>query len=252
MANFDKWCDRPTTSARPSFTLVMNVTNREEGIRNVSEIISGHYVDIQKALRSLERSELADFIQDAFPSDKINRSGDVGEILATEWVNECCDDYNVPITRLRYKDESKMAMRGVDVVGIRRADSSLTLEFLKGEAKSREEIKPSVINDARKVLDKDQGRITGDTLTYILRMMIIEGKDPTMIRAVRHMSLKENTFNANVQHLIFVFSENNPETILEESRDCYSGSIDQMYVGIYVHDHQGFIHEVYERVKGNV
>lgn len=252
MVNFRKWCENTTPPTEPSFTLVMNVIDREEGISNVSKVIPGHYVDIEGALKDLGREELADFVRNAFPAKKINLSGDVGEILATEWINECCDNYIVPITNLRHKDESKMAMRGVDIVGVRRIKNSSILDLLKGEAKSRNRIVPSVISDAQKALSKDKGRISGDTLAYIVRKMIIERKDSNMMNAIRAMSSRQNIFKANIKHLIFVFSGNNPETILKESLDCYEGDIDQMYVGIYVDNHQGFIHEAYERIDDHV
>lgn len=252
MVNFHEWCENTTLPTKSSFTLVMNVVNRDEGISNVSEVIPRHYVDIESALKDLGRDELADFVRSAFPTKKMHLSGDIGEILATEWINECCDNYIVPITNLLHKDESKMAMRGVDVVGVRKTNNSSTLDFLKGEAKSRNRIVPSVIVAAQKALGKDKGRITGDTLAYIVRKMIIERKDSNMINAIRAMSSKQNIFRANIRHLIFVFSGNNPETILKESFDCYEGDIDQMYVGIYVDDHQSFIHDAYEGIDDHV
>ena len=252
MANFNKWCDDTTLPTEPRFVLVMHVVDRDEGISNVSKVIPDHYVDMENALKTLGREELADFVRDAFPASKMNLSGDVGEILAAEWINECCDNFIVPIKHLLHKDESKMAMRGVDVVGVRKTSNSSTLDLLKGEAKSRNKIGPSTITGAQEALNKDQGRITGDTLAYIARKMIIERRDQDMINAVRNMSSKQNSFSANIRHLIFVFSGNNPETILKESLDCYDGSIDQMYVGVYVENHQNFIDEVYERIDDHV
>ena len=46
------------------------------------------------------------------------RSGDLGEIYATEWIDAHSGGYRAPIKRLRWKDHRNMAMRGDDVIGI--------------------------------------------------------------------------------------------------------------------------------------
>ena len=46
------------------------------------------------------------------------RSGDLGEIYATEWIDSSERRLRAPIKRLRWKDHRNMAMRGDDVIGI--------------------------------------------------------------------------------------------------------------------------------------
>jgi hypothetical protein len=65
----------------------------------------------------------------------VRGSGELGEILATELVEEMMD-YEVPVRRLRYKDGREMALRGDDFIGIR-VNAAGNLHLLKGESKSR-------------------------------------------------------------------------------------------------------------------
>ena len=55
----------------------------------------------------------AKILSEAMPQTPKGRSGDLGEILATELVEEEIG-LRVPVRRLRYKDGRNMAMRGDD------------------------------------------------------------------------------------------------------------------------------------------
>ena len=76
--------------------------------------------------RSIDRAKL--------PTGPKSRSGDVGEILASSFVDEFTG-YTVGVLKLRWKDHREMAMRGDDIIGV--APTRLGLRFLKGEVKSR-------------------------------------------------------------------------------------------------------------------
>lgn len=58
----------------------------------------------------------AKILSEAMPQTPKGRSGDLGEILATELVEEEIG-LRVPVRRLRYKDGRNMAMRGDDFIG---------------------------------------------------------------------------------------------------------------------------------------
>ena len=73
----------------------------------------------------------------SFRQTKQIRSGDLGEIYATEWIDAHSGGYRAPIKRLRWKDHRNMAMRGDDVIGILQDAQTQRLHFLKTEAKSR-------------------------------------------------------------------------------------------------------------------
>ncbi|MCV5197406.1 DUF1837 domain-containing protein, partial [Escherichia coli] len=100
---------------------------------------------------------LAAYIAGKLPETKQIRSGDLGEIFATEWINARSNGYKTPIKRLRWKDHRNMSMRGEDVIGIYIDQSSQQLFFLKTEAKSRAKMTGEVVSEARDNLNKEQG-----------------------------------------------------------------------------------------------
>ena len=71
-----------------------------------------------RALARLGKPAAAALIQGKLPTNKAIRSGDLGEIYATEWIDAHSGGYRAPIKRLRWKDHRNMAMRGDDVIGI--------------------------------------------------------------------------------------------------------------------------------------
>ncbi|WP_258960707.1 DUF1837 domain-containing protein, partial [Klebsiella pneumoniae] len=91
------------------------------------------------------------------PQTSRSRSGDLGEILATELVEEEIG-LRVPVRRLRYKDGRNMAMRGDDFIGAGYDGNGEKLWLLKGEAKSNRVLGKATVTSARKVLNRDNGR----------------------------------------------------------------------------------------------
>src|SRR4051812_28808643 len=76
-----------------------------------------HLVDLEILSRIGGYPEAEAFIRNRVPIDKKVRSGDLGEILASEYIQQCTE-YNVPIKRLRWKDDRATTMRGNDVLAI--------------------------------------------------------------------------------------------------------------------------------------
>ncbi len=118
----------------------------------------GHYASerhVERVLRQLGKIAAAELVSEKLPTTKGIRSGDLGEIIATEYIEENTH-YHIPIKRLRWKDHRNMALRGDDVIGMC-FDEAGTLNFLKTEAKSRVNLAPSVLIEARTALEKHNG-----------------------------------------------------------------------------------------------
>jgi len=105
-------------------------------------------------------------VRQKLPESKAIRSGDLGEILATEYIAESTP-YEVPIKGLRWKDHRNMAMRGDDVIGIEQNPENGRLKFLKSEAKSRAALAAGVVVDARTALEKDGGLPSPHALAFV-------------------------------------------------------------------------------------
>ena len=154
MSQFDDWClsiDEPVgTHLRR--VLTGQAANLQTGIQATAAIVPGHYASeehVARALARLGKPAAAALIKGKLPTTKTIRSGDLGEIFATEWIDAHSGGYRAPIKRLRWKDHRNMAMRGEDVIGILQDPETQRLHFLKTEAKSRAALTAQVLVEAR-------------------------------------------------------------------------------------------------------
>jgi hypothetical protein len=119
------------------------------------------------------------------------RSGELGEILATELVVEHTD-FMVPVRRLRYKDGREMALRGDDFIGIK-VDAENNLYFLKGESKSRAVLAAATISEARQALTRDDGRPTATSILFVAdRLLEGEGERRELGRKIMKVLVEQS------------------------------------------------------------
>jgi hypothetical protein len=210
----------------------------------ISEKLQDHYI-AEQFLRKHGREKIADWLKEKIPSSKRSRSGELGEILATEYVNSGHLPFQVPIHRLRWKDGRELAMRGEDLVGFQ--FNSKPLGFLKGEAKSRKSLSSEVIAQARGALKKNDGLPLAHTLSYITERLYEADKDKEA-DAIEHYVRERLPIPAQVSHLIFTFSQNDPSAFLENDAKYARRPIKHYAVGLRVTNHQSLIEEVYTKV----
>lgn len=251
MAQFNDWCLAIDVPVGNHFSRVM--TGQAErlpvGIQATAAILPTHYASeeqVARALARLGKPASAALIQGRLPTTKAIRSGDLGEIYATEWI-DAHSGYRAPIKRLRWKDHRNMAMRGDDVIGILQDAQTQQLLFLKTEAKSRATLTAQVLTDARTALDKDGGLPSAHALSFISARLLELGNLP-LADAIDDALLKHGIPAQNVRHLLFTFSGNPPDTLLTAALQTYPGAINQWGVGLRVEDHVNFIGAVYDRV----
>jgi len=255
MANFVAWCPMVYTPIGNHHLGVMTAQTGDLpiGIQATAAIVPGHYASAEhlaRALRRLGKPEAAALIEEKLPTSKSIRSGDLGEIYATEWIAHHGGDYQVPIQRLRWKDHRNMAMRGEDVIGVHLDPRSLRLEFLKVEAKSRAALKTQVVTEARAALDKDGGLPSAHALFFISERLL-ELQDFSLADAIDDALLKHGIPEQSVRHLMFTFSGNAPNALLTKSLQAYTGPIQQWAIGLRVHGHVEFVAAVYDQVIVN-
>jgi Cap4 SAVED domain len=78
--------------------------------------VRSHYDSVDRIANDVEKlgyKAAAQILRERLPRTKKARSGDLGEILACELVEEE-RHFTVPVRRLRYKDGREMALRGDD------------------------------------------------------------------------------------------------------------------------------------------
>ncbi|SEM52183.1 protein of unknown function [Variovorax sp. YR750] len=220
------------------------------GIQATAAIVPAHYASeeqVARALARLGKPEAAALIEGKLPTTKAIRSGDLGEIYATEWIDGHSGGYRAPIKRLRWKDHRNMAMRGDDVIGIFQDPQTQRLHFLKTEAKSRVALTAQVLNEARAGLDKSDGLPSAHALSFISARLLELNQLP-LADAIDDALLKHGISSQNVRHLLFTFSGNAPDALLTASLQAYPGPINQWGVGLRVEGHAAFIGAVYDRV----
>lgn len=255
MPQFNDWCVSVEEPVGNHIRRVMtgDAANLPIGIQATAAIVPTHYASeehVARALVRLGKPAAAALIQGKLPTTKAIRSGDLGEIFATEWIDAHSGGYRAPIRRLRWKDHRNMAMRGEDVIGILQDPQTQRLHFLKTEAKSRVALTAQVLVEARAGLDKDGGLPSAHALSFI-SARLLELNNLPLADAIDDALLKHGIPLQNVRHLLFTFSGNAPDAMLAASLQAYPGELNQWSVGLHVAGHAAFIGAVYDQVIAN-
>ena len=255
MAQFNDWCDTVDGVVGTHNRKVMTARAADlgTGVDATAAIVPGHYASeehVARALRRLGKPEAAALIEGKLPTTKAIRSGDLGEIYATEWIDAHSGGYHAPIKRLRWKDHRNMAMRGEDVIALLQDPETLRLRFLKTEAKSRATLTAQVVTQARENLNKDGGLPSGHALSFISARLLELANEP-LADAIDDALLKYGIPPASVIHLLFTFSGNTPEAMLTASLQTCPAEPHQWGIGLHVNGHAAFIGAVYDQVIAN-
>jgi hypothetical protein len=255
VAQFNDWCLSLDEQVGNHFRRVMTgqAAMLDTGVQATAAIVPSHYASeeqVARALGRLGKPAAAALIQGKLPTTKQIRSGDLGEIYATEWIDADSGGYRAPIKRLRWKDHRNMAMRGDDVIAILQDAQTQRLRFLKTEAKSRAMLTTQALTEARAGLDKDGGLPSSHALAFISARLLEMGNLP-LADAIDDALLKHSIPVQSVRHLLFTFSGNAPDALLTAALQGYPGPIHQWGIGLRVEGHATFIGAVYDRVIAN-
>jgi Cap4 SAVED domain len=246
---FKQWCSTDSR-ARGKYRceILREVdSSREELEPTLGELVQKHYVDPERAAERIERlgyKKAAKQLNQYLPTSTKARSGDLGEILATEYVNRRMP-FKVPIFRLRWKDGRNMALRGDDLIAIGRQDG--TLQLLKGEVKSRRKVVSATVAKALEQLRKNASRPSGHTINYVIDRLLDLGKAKTA--ALLEKYLDEGIVADDLCHLLFVLSGNDPKQLFDGALSSYSGKVRIAAVGLVIEDHANFVSGVYKGLK---
>lgn len=218
-------------------------------VSGIIGLIPEHYVDPISIARTLERlgkHAAAEKLRIKIPEAKKIRSGDIGEIVATDYIEEETP-YTVPIRKLRWRDHRNMAMRGDDVIGVLSNPQDNTIKFLKAEAKGNKALSTNVLEKARMELDLDGGLPAPHALSFISERLNGMGGYGLADR-IEKAQLVDGIQSNQVEHLLFTFTQSNPGSLQKAAFDGYGGDITQKSVGVQVNYHQELIASVYQGV----
>lgn len=214
---------------------------REKAFDVLVDTVADHLVDLAVIEKMGGFSNTAHVLRNRLPQRKKDRSGDLGEVLATEYVDRKTV-YKVPVKRLRYKDDRGSAMRGDDVLGFREAKSRV--HVLKVEAKSRASLSATVIDEARKGLAKHKGRPNPSTLAFVEYILRKEDRDEEadLVRRLQCDTIRV----AELRHMVFTLSGNDPTKHLQANKESVRKGVKLLLRGCRVSSHGEFVHDVFE------
>jgi hypothetical protein len=247
---FADWCacERSETGRKRLLKLTEKADGRATITAKLPPVLRSHYDDAQRIAQDVAElgySKAAALLAERMPQSKKARSGELGEILATELVEESLD-YRVPIRRLRYKDGREMALRGDDFIGVA-IEADNTLRFAKGESKSRASLSKAAITEARAVLSRDSGRPTPTSILFVADRLMERGSEEAALgRAIRNEVANRAVPAERIEHVIFTISANPTPRALADDLANADGGRPHTVIHVRVPDHQEFIEVAYE------
>jgi hypothetical protein len=251
---FDHWCGKyESEDKRKHFWALVEKVGGRDAIRDrLAETIRSHYERLDRIADDVARlgyDGAAELLRTVLPQNAKARSGELGEILATELVEEQTS-FRVPVRRLRYKDGREMALRGDDFIGAA-YDPDDKIWLLKGEAKSNKTLGKTTITSARKALCRHDGRCTPESLLFVAnRLLESEDEDDVALGRTIRDGIGDKTIRASrVDHMLFTMSGNAPPTALKTDLDEASADRTHYVVNLRVEDHQEFIAEMYQKAQ---
>jgi HamA len=234
--------ERPEPEARELVVLKERPGGRNAVEAAIGDCVMDHLAGLEIIARVGSHKKALAYIQNKLPETKKVRSGDFGEILASEYISQLTE-FEVPIKRLRWKDDRNVPMRGNDVVAIRKSQDRWRL--LKAEAKSRENLGSSTIQEAVEDLEKHGGRPNPSSLAFISARLREQNRDGDAA-VIEDFQLRAPK-PSDIEHLVFTLSGNDPTTHLKTGLGK-GLAIRRNMVGCIIADHQPFIKTVFERI----
>jgi len=230
------------------WTFTEKAGGRDRIKSGLCETVRSHYDSLNRIADDVVRlgyKIAAEILRERLPRTKKARSGDLGEILASELVEEKLH-FNVPVRRMRYKDGREVPLRGDDLIGVR-YDKEDGLRLLKGESKSRKVLAKDTIAAARKTLNRNNGRCSPSSLLFIAdRLLEGEGGDAELGRAIRKEVGTKALRPKQIDHVLFTLSGNAPPPALKDDLEAADGKRQQTTINVCIEDHQEFIAEIYK------
>ncbi len=238
---FEDWLERKaSTTDVPLYTERKNA--RAIGLAELETLVADHFVGQKAVLKMGGYKKALKTIVNSLPSSKRTQSGDLGELLATEYV-DAQTSFTVPIRKLRWKSDRQMPLHGNDVIGIEILKSGKA-RVLKGESKSAATISSTTIKGAVEGLDRHDGRPNPSTLAFIVKRLYDEDRDEEAQRFEAMLADGALT-TRDVQHFIFTLAGKDPCALLAAAPKAKKAAIKRQLAAVVIPDHAGFVTSVY-------
>ncbi len=241
-ALFKKWLKAAKKTSSPGVSVYTERSDKRSiGLSILRELLGDHFVGEETILKAGGYSKSAAIIANSLPTNKRVQSGDLGELLATEYLNSKTT-FAVPIKKLRWKDDRETAMRGNDVIGVDNREKPIRV--MKVECKSRAQFSKATVEEAATNLELHDGRPNPSTLAFITKRLYEEKRDDEA-KVFQDLQSGGAISAENITHLIFAFAGNDPSSHLASCPKSKHRAIKRESAAIVVEDHGGFVAAVY-------
>jgi hypothetical protein len=238
---FNGWLETITSAPPGVFLYQERAGQRGTGLRLLKALVADHFVGEATILKAGGYKKAAEVILNSLPTSKRVRSGDLAEVLATEYVNSETP-FRVPIKKLRWKSDRQMPMHGNDIIGV--DTTANPPKILKGECKSRATFNDSVASEAADTLDAHDGRPNPSSLAFIAKRLYEENRDAEA-QVFQKLQSEGSIPARTITHGTFVVAGNDPRGPLERMRKPRHVVIARQRVGVVVSEHAKFIERVF-------
>lgn len=238
---FKKWLHGPLKPHAGVSLYTERSGARSLGLSALKKLLADHFVGEGTILQAGGYKKSSAIIANSLPTNKRTRSGDLGELLATEYLN-AATPFVVPIKKLRWKSDRETAMHGNDVIGV--DAKSKPSRVVKGECKSRAAFGKATVEEAATSLDLHDGRPNPSTLAFITKRLY-EDKRDAEAKVFQDLQCEGAISLKNVSHLIFALAGNDPSKYLATCPKSKHAGINRESTAIVVNDHGAFVAAVY-------
>lgn len=243
----DAWLTEVPHGAHANVKLLTErPSQRTAAVAALCAAVKDHFIGLD-VLSRMRFPLAAAVVDQRLPRGIHIRSGDLGEVIATEYVL-AKTEFRVPLKKLRFKDDRELAMRGDDIIGLHATRG--TPAVLKAEVKSRAALPKAVVGEACASLEKNRGRPKSETLAFIALQLRATNRDDEA-EQVEHL-LDTRLGARDIAHVIFTMSGNDPAKPLAAHAAARRLINDRRLVGLHVNDHQSFIHTIFETVRSSL
>jgi Cap4 SAVED domain len=239
---FKDWLE-PTVATSKDVPLFKERTNaRATGMAELGKLVADHFVGEKAVLKMGGYKKAAKTILNSLPTSKRTQSGDLGELIATEYV-DAQTSFRVPLRKLRWKSDRQMPMHGNDVIAVETLKGG-KVRILKGESKSAATVSAATVRGAVQGLDRHEGRPNPSTLAFIVKRLYDEDRDAEA-KVFEDLQADGALATKDVQHLIFTLAGNDPSALLAAAPKPKKAGIKRLVAAVVISDHRDFVEAVY-------
>ena len=239
---FTDWLELRASTSKDVPVYKERAKARPVGLAELGKLVADHFVGEKAVLKMGGYQKAAQTILNSLPTSKRTQSGDLGELVATEYV-DAQTSFRVPLRKLRWKSDRQMPMHGNDVIAIETAKGG-KVRVLKGESKSAATVSAATVKGAAQGLDRHEGRPNPSTLAFIVKRLYDEDRDAEA-KVFENLQADGALATKDVQHLIFTLAGNDPSTLLAAAPKPKKAGIKRLVAAVMISDHRDFVEAVY-------